>query len=291
MALGAAGLATFLRTASPPRVRAARLPSCRGRRRRRRSPDSRAGRGVFDQPRAVLRLPPADDPLPAGAGRRRSRRRAGPVPVGRRWRRQLAAAAAPGRRRRRAACPRDWARPRPAGPRWSGPGPRRGRRCRDLAAVVVLDEHDEALQEEGSPTWHARDVAVERARRAGVPCVLVSPCPSLEAVQRSPLVEPSTGPTSAPGWPRGRRRRPPRRRPGPDRPVLRAAGAIDPPGAGGGGPGWCACSTARAGRGCWPAAAAASSPAASACDAAVPPAARTTSWCAAAAAPPARSSA
>ena len=38
-----------------------------------------------------------------------------------------------------------------------------------LAAVVVLDEHDEALQEERAPTWHARDVAVERARRAGVP--------------------------------------------------------------------------------------------------------------------------
>lgn len=48
-----------------------------------------------------------------------------------------------------------------------------------LAAVVVLDEHDEALQEERNPTWHARDVAIERARRAGVPCLLVSPAPSL----------------------------------------------------------------------------------------------------------------
>jgi primosomal protein N' (replication factor Y) len=51
-----------------------------------------------------------------------------------------------------------------------------------LSAVVVLDEHDEALQSESSPTWHAREVAVERARRAGVPCLLVSPCPSLEAL-------------------------------------------------------------------------------------------------------------
>jgi primosomal protein N' (replication factor Y) len=50
-----------------------------------------------------------------------------------------------------------------------------------LASVVVLDEHDESLQQEQTPTWHARDVAIERARRAGVPCVLVSPCPSLEA--------------------------------------------------------------------------------------------------------------
>lgn len=51
-----------------------------------------------------------------------------------------------------------------------------------LSAIVVLDEHDEMLQSESSPTWHAREVAVERARRAGVPCVLVSACPSLEAL-------------------------------------------------------------------------------------------------------------
>ena len=37
----------------------------------------------------------------------------------------------------------------------------------DLAAVVVLDEGDEALEDERAPTWNARDVAVERARRAG----------------------------------------------------------------------------------------------------------------------------
>ena len=54
--------------------------------------------------------------------------------------------------------------------------------CPDLAAVVVVDEHDESLQEERSPTWHARDVAVERARRAGVPVLLVSPCPSVSGL-------------------------------------------------------------------------------------------------------------
>jgi primosomal protein N' (replication factor Y) len=47
---------------------------------------------------------------------------------------------------------------------------------------MVLDEHDESLQDERSPTWHARDVATERARRAGVPCWLVSPTPTLEAL-------------------------------------------------------------------------------------------------------------
>jgi len=57
-----------------------------------------------------------------------------------------------------------------------------------LGRVVVFDEHDEAYQEERSPTWHARDVAVERARRAGVPCLLVSPCPTLEALDWGELL-------------------------------------------------------------------------------------------------------
>lgn len=56
-------------------------------------------------------------------------------------------------------------------------GPMTG--CR---TIVVLDEHDEALQEERNPTWHARDVAVERARRLGIACVLVSPAPTLTAL-------------------------------------------------------------------------------------------------------------
>jgi primosomal protein N' (replication factor Y) len=54
--------------------------------------------------------------------------------------------------------------------------------CRDLAAAVLLDEHDETHQEERTPTWHARDVLVERCRRAGAPYVLVSPAPTLVAV-------------------------------------------------------------------------------------------------------------
>ncbi len=71
---------------------------------------------------------------------------------------------------------------------------------RELAAVVVLDEHDEAYKEERSPTWHARDVAVERARRAGVPCVLVSPTPTLEALDWGTLLAPSRSEERA-GWP------------------------------------------------------------------------------------------
>ena len=54
--------------------------------------------------------------------------------------------------------------------------------CEGLRAVVVLDEHDEGYQEERSPTWNAREVAVERASRAGASCVLTSPCPSATAL-------------------------------------------------------------------------------------------------------------
>ena len=56
-----------------------------------------------------------------------------------------------------------------------------------LAAVVVLDEHSERLQSQQAPTWHARDVALERARRAGVPAVLASPVPTLEALEAGVL--------------------------------------------------------------------------------------------------------
>ena len=56
-----------------------------------------------------------------------------------------------------------------------------------LAAVVVLDEHSESLQSEQAPTWHAREVALERARRAGAPTALVSPVPTLEAMEAGEL--------------------------------------------------------------------------------------------------------
>ncbi len=60
----------------------------------------------------------------------------------------------------------------------------------NLAAVLVLDEHDERLKEESTPAWHARDVVLERARRAAVPAVLTSPVPSLEALNIGPLLRP-----------------------------------------------------------------------------------------------------
>ena len=57
-----------------------------------------------------------------------------------------------------------------------------------LGLVVVLDAHSEAYVEERAPTWDATVVAAERARRAGVPCLLVSPCPTLGCLAATPLV-------------------------------------------------------------------------------------------------------
>jgi primosomal protein N' (replication factor Y) (superfamily II helicase) len=71
---------------------------------------------------------------------------------------------------------------------------------RDLAAVVVLDEHDEGHQQEQTPAWNARDVAVERARLAGLPCVLVSPTPSLESLAAHRLITLSRS-EEREGWP------------------------------------------------------------------------------------------
>jgi len=149
------------------------------------------------QPRAVLRLPPACDAAEVAlvAARR------GPVLV---ITPAVAAASALAVRFRRAGLPvalhpRGWALGA-AGASVVGARAAAWAPVGGLAAVVVLDEHDEALQEERNPTWHARDVAVERAARAGVPCVLVSPCPSLEALAWGPLLRPSRTEERA-GWP------------------------------------------------------------------------------------------
>jgi primosomal protein N' (replication factor Y) len=71
-----------------------------------------------------------------------------------------------------------------------------------LAAVVVLDAHDAAYREESAPTYSAVDVLVERARREGVPCLLVSPVPPVALAARSGLrtVAP-TRPEERAGWP------------------------------------------------------------------------------------------
>ncbi|HLI02241.1 MAG TPA: hypothetical protein VKV06_15740 [Acidimicrobiales bacterium] len=148
-------------------------------------------------PLAVVALPPAADatPLVASVAQR------GPtlviVPSLQR------AAVLAGRLRRAGAgvaeLPAEWARAR------AGAGVVIGSRaaawapCPGLAAVVVLDAHDEGLVQEQAPCWWVTEVARERAARAGVPCIWVSPCPTLELRAAAPVVTPSTG-LARRGW-------------------------------------------------------------------------------------------
>ncbi|MCU1462781.1 MAG: priA, partial [Acidimicrobiales bacterium] len=180
----------LLGTASPP-VAVRALP-----------PRSFPGKATESVPKpsqvAVVRLPPAADRLtvvreamalgdalvlaPSVAAAARLARRLGPDV---------------------ALVPRDWARAAAGGVTVVGARAAAWAPVPDLAAVVVIDEHDEAYQEERAPTWHGRDVVVERARRAGVPCILLSPCPSLDALALAGddgLVVPSRADERA-GWP------------------------------------------------------------------------------------------
>jgi primosomal protein N' (replication factor Y) len=52
----------------------------------------------------------------------------------------------------------------------------------DLGLVIVDEEHETAFKQEDGVVYHARDMAVVRARHAGAACVLVSATPSLETL-------------------------------------------------------------------------------------------------------------
>jgi primosomal protein N' (replication factor Y) len=58
----------------------------------------------------------------------------------------------------------------------------------DLRGVIVLDAHAESYVEERSPTYSGVDLLIERARRAGVPALLVSACPTVQQLAASALV-------------------------------------------------------------------------------------------------------
>lgn len=182
--------ATFLTTASPPRAvllaaraAASALPSA-------------------DAPpamRRVVRIPPAADSFPYIA----SAAAAGPTLV-------LCpstddASLAAHRLRRSglpvAFLPGDWATAAAGGvsvigaraAAW-GPAP-------DCTSVIVVDAHDQSYQEERAPTWNAWVVAAERAARAGIPCILLSPCPTLEMLEwASDVIVPGRSDERA-GWP------------------------------------------------------------------------------------------
>src|SRR5688572_30365329 len=148
----------------------------------------------------VLRLAPALDPFTAvlaAVGR-------GPALV---LHPSVDEAARLGRRLREAGAsvavhPREWAMARAGGVTVVGARAAAFAPMPDVGAVVVLDAHDESYQEERAPTWHARDVVVERARRAGAPCLLVSPCPDLTMTAELPGgVVVTDRSTERNGWP------------------------------------------------------------------------------------------
>jgi primosomal protein N' (replication factor Y) len=86
-----------------------------------------------------------------------------------------------------AVVPQDWAQARAGAAVVVGTRAAAWAPCPGLAAVVVIDGHDEALAQEPAPTWHAATVATERARRARVPCVVISACPTLELLAAGPV--------------------------------------------------------------------------------------------------------
>jgi len=175
----------FLRTASPP-INVVEIP-----RRGRPSPPGTVIEAristAFEHPVSIVRVGPSADETPfamAAVARGRSLLL---VPT-------LSAARHLSLRLRRAGVDaalwdRDWAKSA-AGAVTVGTRAAAFAPIGPLASVVVFDEHDERHQEESSPTWHAREVAIERARRDGAACVLLSPTPSLQAQSAGVLLHP-----------------------------------------------------------------------------------------------------
>ncbi len=203
--------ASFMRTASPDRV-VSSLPSPSAL--RRSSHHDPVPSEAFGRARSVVRVAPATDTFPyvQQAARTLALNSQGVAP-GARGAPPSALVLAPSQvmagdlaaRLVRighpvALLPRDWDRAASGGAvvigtrsaAWA-PAPR-------LSAILVLDAHDEAYQEERAPTWSVWVVAGERARRDGAPCVLVSPCPSLDLLSWGPLVLTSRD-EERQGWP------------------------------------------------------------------------------------------
>src|SRR4051812_42272249 len=53
--------------------------------------------------------------------------------------------------------------------------------CRNLGLIVIDEEHEGTFKQESTPRYHARDVAVMRAKLEDVPIVMGSATPSLES--------------------------------------------------------------------------------------------------------------
>ena len=188
-------VAQFLRTASPPTAvsQVTRSEPSTG------MPVATTELAVtaFSHPVSVIRLPPAGDPTPvilAAAARGRTLVLTPTVSDARGVALRLRRAGIT-----TAIMPRDWDQSAggavTVGTRSAAFAP-----IGPLDAVVVIDEHDESYQEQAAPTWNARDVVIERSRRDGAPCVLLSPSPSLDALEVGELLTVSRSEERS-GWP------------------------------------------------------------------------------------------
>jgi primosomal protein N' (replication factor Y) len=198
----------FLHTASPPVVvRQLPAPPPQG-------PQGPAAPGagatpplgeqaLAGQAPTVVRLPPATDLIDlvlSVAGDPGVRARQGSVLVlapSTGWAERLVA------RLRRRGCPATgaWAEARSGWPVVVGSRAGAWAPLPRLAAAVVLDAHDAAYREESTPTYSAVDVALERARRAGVPCILTSPVPPVALATIEGLREEAPpAPEERAGW-------------------------------------------------------------------------------------------
>jgi len=55
----------------------------------------------------------------------------------------------------------------------------------DISSIIVVDEHSQLLRSQQSPNWNVSEVAIERAKRLNIPCLLVSPCLSAKSLYLS----------------------------------------------------------------------------------------------------------
>ena len=53
----------------------------------------------------------------------------------------------------------------------------------DLGIVIVDECHESSYKQENNPRYHARDVAIMRAHRLAIPCILGSATPSMESLE------------------------------------------------------------------------------------------------------------
>jgi primosomal protein N' (replication factor Y) len=173
----------FLRAASPSRMVAAPAEAPP------RRPVPSGPRDVFDQAfeldSAVVRVPPADDGVAVALAACRLGDALILVPDASRARRLALALRRAGIRT--AMAPDDWAIAA-GGATVIGTRSAAWMPMPALAAVVVIDEHDERFKDERTPAWHARDLVIERAKRRGVPVVMATPTPSLEALRAGKLL-------------------------------------------------------------------------------------------------------